>query len=79
MYGPAQRRLLVWELAEQFLNGEQEVWLQGTGDESRDYLYVDDFAAAVRCDAHILLDGIYSLDLGNPVIDPNRVKQFDKR
>jgi hypothetical protein len=27
----------------------------------------------------MLLDGIYSLDFGNPVIDPNRVKQFDKR
>ncbi len=38
-----------------------------------------DLAATIRCDAHMLLDGIYSLDLGNPVIDPYRVKQFDKR
>lgn len=48
VYGPAQRRLLVWELTEQFLQGgEDQVWLQGTGDESRDYLYVDDLASAV--------------------------------
>jgi hypothetical protein len=27
----------------------------------------------------MLLDGVYVLDLRNPVIDPDRVKQFDKR
>jgi UDP-glucose 4-epimerase len=47
IYGPTQRRLLVWELTEQFLRQEPVVWLQGTGDESRDYLYVDDLAAAI--------------------------------
>jgi UDP-glucose 4-epimerase len=47
LYGPAQRRLLLWELAAQFLGSQPEVWLQGSGDESRDYLYIDDLCAAV--------------------------------
>lgn len=48
LFGAAQRRLLVWELYRQFA-GETDpvVWLQGTGAETRDYLHIDDVAAAL--------------------------------
>jgi UDP-glucose 4-epimerase len=45
--GPLQRRLLVWELYKQLAGTDSSVWLQGTGTESRDYLHVDDVAAAL--------------------------------
>ncbi|MGI8835642.1 MAG: NAD-dependent epimerase/dehydratase family protein [Pyrinomonadaceae bacterium] len=46
LVGAAQRRLLIWELFQQFIGGEQTVWLQGTGAETRDYLSADSLAAA---------------------------------
>lgn len=47
VFGVAQRRLLVWELYQQFANLKDIIWLQGTGTESRDYLHIDDVAAAL--------------------------------
>jgi UDP-glucose 4-epimerase len=47
VFGPAQRRLLVWEIYDQLRGSAPEVQLRGTGEESRDYLHVDDLAAAV--------------------------------
>jgi UDP-glucose 4-epimerase len=47
VFGEYQRRLLVWELFRQFAGAEEVVWLQGTGEETRDYLYADDMAAAI--------------------------------
>lgn len=46
VFGPAQRRLLLWELFEKFRDAP-EVTLQGTGNETRDYLYIDDVAEAL--------------------------------
>ncbi len=43
--GPGQRRLLVWELFKQAIDREKEVLtIQGTGHETRDFLYIDDIA-----------------------------------
>jgi UDP-glucose 4-epimerase len=47
LFGEHQRRLLVWELFRQLAGNEDTVWLQGTGEETRDYLHVNDMAAAV--------------------------------
>lgn len=44
VFGPAQRRLLVWEIAEQLRAGN--VRLKGTGDERRDFLPCAEAAAA---------------------------------
>jgi len=44
IYGPRQRRLLVWELASQLAGPNEQVTLEGTGNESRDYLHIDDIA-----------------------------------
>jgi UDP-glucose 4-epimerase len=47
VFGEAQRRLLVWELYRQFDGPGPVAWLEGTGDETRDYLHADDVAAAL--------------------------------
>jgi UDP-glucose 4-epimerase len=47
VFGAAQRRLLVWELYQQLAAPGETVWLAGTGDETRDYLHIDDVAAAL--------------------------------
>jgi len=47
VYGPGQRRLLLWELYERAIGPEAEITLLGTGKETRDYLHVDDVAAAL--------------------------------
>jgi UDP-glucose 4-epimerase len=40
VFGPHQKKLLVWELFQKFAN-DQEVVLDGTGEETRDYLFID--------------------------------------
>jgi UDP-glucose 4-epimerase len=47
VYGPRQRRLLVWELVEQILSDGTMIRLEGTGVEERDYLAVPDIANAL--------------------------------
>jgi UDP-glucose 4-epimerase len=47
VFGPAQRRLLVWELYQQLIGPEEIAWLSGTGKESRDFLYIDDLSEAL--------------------------------
>jgi UDP-glucose 4-epimerase len=47
VFGEAQRRLLVWELYRQLAGADPFAWLEGTGDETRDYLHVDDAASAL--------------------------------
>lgn len=48
VFGPRQRRLLVWELYERLRGRDDTVSLEGTGRESRDYLHVDDVATALE-------------------------------
>jgi len=47
LFGPLQKRLLVWELYRQFAGGGERIELQGTGNETRDFLHVDDLADAI--------------------------------
>jgi len=47
VFGPSQKRLLVWELFNQLSGKSGQVTLAGTGTESRDFLYVDDVARAL--------------------------------
>lgn len=46
VFGPRQRRLLIWELFQQLAGASEEVIIEGTGAESRDFLYIDDAARA---------------------------------
>jgi UDP-glucose 4-epimerase len=47
LFGEAQRRLLVWELYRQLAGAEPVVWLEGTGEETRDYLHAEDASSAL--------------------------------
>jgi len=48
VYGEGQRKLVVAELTQQLLEpGRDTLTLQGTGEETRDYLHIDDLARAV--------------------------------
>jgi UDP-glucose 4-epimerase len=47
LFGAAQRRLLVWELYRQCAGKDDTVWLEGTGEETRDYLHVDELSSAL--------------------------------
>ena len=47
LFGAAQRRLLVWELYRQCVAAGDTIWLAGTGTETRDYLPIEDIAAAL--------------------------------
>jgi nucleoside-diphosphate-sugar epimerase len=43
IFGPLQRKLLLFELFEQFTNDNEKVIIQGSGHEIRDYIWIDDF------------------------------------
>ena len=47
IFGDAQRRLFVWELFQQLRGAEAVAWMHGTGNETRDYLHVDDVAGGM--------------------------------
>jgi UDP-glucose 4-epimerase len=47
VYGPLQQKLLLWDIGQRLLAGERTIVLGGTGEETRDYLYVTDAAAIV--------------------------------
>lgn len=40
--GERQRRLLLWDLYRQFVGETEKVVVQGTGDETRDFVHIDD-------------------------------------
>jgi nucleoside-diphosphate-sugar epimerase len=47
VFGPGQRKLAVWEMAQRAIRGDFSV--RGTGVETRDYLFVEDVAPALNC------------------------------
>jgi UDP-glucose 4-epimerase len=47
VYGPRQRRLLVWEVYRQLVSDVNVLEIQGTGSEIRDFLHMDDASAAL--------------------------------
>jgi UDP-glucose 4-epimerase len=47
VYGPLQKKLLLWDIAQRLLSGQTAVTLGGTGSESRDFIHVVDAAAMV--------------------------------
>lgn len=46
VYGPGQKKLLFWDIYKLFKSGSK-IKLYGTGDETRDYIYVDDLVLAI--------------------------------
>jgi UDP-glucose 4-epimerase len=64
VYGPGLRKQLPWELAGRLAGPEPVIQLQGTGEEARDFLHVDDAVRLVglaaglpRAEAPVILNG----------------------
>jgi UDP-glucose 4-epimerase len=47
VFGPRQRRLFMWEMYKQATDQSDAITLGGSGEETRDYLHVEDVAAAM--------------------------------
>lgn len=65
VYGPRQRRLLVWELFKQACGPESEIVIQGTGKETRDYLHIYDVAEIVLRLADAGLKGLSMVNVAS--------------
>lgn len=52
LFGDEQKRMLVWELFHKFMQ-ESEIFIQGTGDEMRDFMHVDAYARGLLALASI--------------------------
>jgi UDP-glucose 4-epimerase len=60
LFGPRQKRLLVWELFRQFTSEKPFVQLEGTGKETRDFLSAGDAASAIIELAEQCIDGTWN-------------------
>jgi UDP-glucose 4-epimerase len=60
LIGQRQRRLLLWDLYQQFVGPANEVVIQGSGAETRDYLHVDDM-----CDTFLSFPAYGGIELPN--------------
>jgi len=58
LVGPAQRRLLLWDLFQEARSTADALRIQGTGEETRDFLHVDDASDALLGLANMALDRI---------------------
>jgi UDP-glucose 4-epimerase len=63
--GPYQRRLLVWELFRQAIEDNSYLTIQGTGVETRDFLYVDDICRYFLGIAEREPKGFWAVNVGS--------------
>ena len=63
-FGPKQKRLLLWELFQQCLT-EPKVVVEGTGNESRDDLYIEDLAEVLMRVLPKLKEGCLHLNIAS--------------
>jgi dTDP-glucose 4,6-dehydratase/UDP-glucose 4-epimerase len=47
-YGDGQRKMLLWDLLQQIARSPQNIQLFGTGEESRDYIHIQDIIQQIR-------------------------------
>lgn len=52
VYGPGLKKQLFWDLYKKIQNRKGEIELHGTGEESRDYIYIEDLVSAIGCIIH---------------------------
>jgi UDP-glucose 4-epimerase len=62
VYGPGLRKQLVWDLGRRLVAGEQNIELGGTGQEQRDFVFIDDAA-------NILVDAVAHAAPGVPAFN----------
>jgi nucleoside-diphosphate-sugar epimerase len=67
VFGPRQRRLLVWELFDQLRRNERALRLKGTGDECRDFLPAWEAAAAVVAACPAIPEGFSAINIASGV------------
>lgn len=48
VYGPGNRKQLFWDVANRLWKGPKKLELSGSGNEARDFLYIDDAVGIVR-------------------------------
>lgn len=65
VFGPCQRRLLVWEIFDQLRRGEAVLRLKGTGDEQRDFLPADEAGAAVVAACSATWEGFRAINIAS--------------
>lgn len=84
VYGPGLRKQLFWDVYKKFASGERRLELFGTGDESRDYIYIDDLVSAIglilsngrgKAEVYNLASGIETsirdvMDIFSAALDP---------
>src|SRR6266403_626855 len=64
VYGPFQKKLLLWDIAQRLLSGQTAIELGGTGRETRDFIHVVDAAAMVMKLAQSKASGIFNIGTG---------------
>jgi UDP-glucose 4-epimerase len=67
-YGPRLRRQVIWDLCKKFADGNKVV-LEGTGDESRDFIHVSDIARGLITIAEkgMMESSVYNLAAGEEI------------
>jgi UDP-glucose 4-epimerase len=67
-YGPGLRRQVLWDLCEKF-TADGEVVLHGTGEESRDFVHINDIASGLLIIAERgeMKGNVYNLALGEEI------------
>jgi UDP-glucose 4-epimerase len=63
--GPYQQRLLVWELFQQSVNKSNSLTIQGTGDETRDFLHINDISHYFLCLMDIQPQGFLPINVAS--------------
>jgi nucleoside-diphosphate-sugar epimerase len=80
VYGPRQRRLLLWEAYQQLASDAPVVELQGTGSETRDFLHMDDVSMALLALAQHAKRGATVVNIGSGIeISVSQVVEEMKR
>lgn len=78
VYGPGLRKQLFWDLFQKIKSSNGVIELWGTGNESRDFIYIDDLVSAI----HIIIDSakmngeVYNLASGQETSIANVIKLF---
>jgi UDP-glucose 4-epimerase len=62
VYGPGLKKQLMWEVHQKYLQGQGTIELWGSGEETRDFIYITDLVAALDI---IIKKGRHSADIYN--------------
>lgn len=47
VYGPGLKKQIVWDIYQKIMNNNFEIDLYGTGEETRDFIFIDDLVASI--------------------------------